>query len=162
VLAYVLGDFENGVALIERGLQLNLNLSWGWLFSGWVHVFLGEPEIGLEHITRAMRLSPQDPQIFDMQTGAAYALFSAGRYDEALSWAQKALRERPHYPHAMRVMVASLGMMGQHDQAAIAVARLRALLPELRISNLRDVTPRRRSEDIARLEEGLRRAGLPE
>jgi TolB-like protein len=161
VLAYVVHDFENGAALIERGVQLNLNLSWGWLFSGWVQIFLGEPEIGLEHVTRAMRLSPQDPQIFDMQTAAAYAHFNAGRYDEALSWAKKALRERPHYPHAMRVFVASLGIMG-HDQAATAIARLREIDPKLRLSNLKEVTPRRRSEDFNKLAAGLRKAGLPE
>ena len=33
-----------------------------------------------------------------MQTGTAFfAHFLSGRYDEALSWAQKALRERPDY-----------------------------------------------------------------
>jgi hypothetical protein len=43
------------------------------------------------------------------------------------------------------------------------VARLRQLNPSLHVSNLEDVLgPYRRAEDLARYEEGLRRAGLPE
>jgi len=42
------------------------------------------------------------------------------------------------------------------------MARLRQIDPELRVSNLKDMTPLRRPEDRARLEEGLRKAGLPE
>ena len=42
------------------------------------------------------------------------------------------------------------------------MARLRALDPALRLSNLKDLLPFRRPEDFARWAEGLRRAGLPE
>jgi len=43
------------------------------------------------------------------------------------------------------------------------MARLRQLDPVLRISNLSDVAaPLRRPEDLAKWEEGLRKAGLPE
>ena len=42
------------------------------------------------------------------------------------------------------------------------MARLRQLDPALRISNLKDLIPLRRPEDLARLAEGLRKAGLPE
>ena len=42
-------------------------------------------------------------------------------------------------------------------------ARLRELDPELRVSNLGNVQgPYRRPEDIARYEQGLRKAGLPD
>ena len=67
----------------------------GWLFSGWVRIWLGEPEMAIEHFARAMRLSPLDPLIFVAQSGIAVAHFFAGRYDEASSWAEKALREQP-------------------------------------------------------------------
>ena len=40
--------------------------------------------------------------------------------------------------------------------------RLRRLDPALRISNLPESFPIRRPEDLARLADGLRRAGLPE
>lgn len=54
-------------------------------------------------------------------------------------------------------------MAGRPEQANKAMARLRDLSPTLRLSNLKDVLgPYRRAEDVARYEEGLRQAGLPE
>jgi hypothetical protein len=52
---------------------------------------------------------------------------------------------------------------GRLEQARKMLARLRQLDPALRVSNLSDRPgPYRRPEDVARYEEGLRRAGLPE
>ena len=42
------------------------------------------------------------------------------------------------------------------------MARLRQIDPELRVSNLKDMTPLCRPEDRARYEDGMRKAGLPE
>ena len=44
-----------------------------------------------------MRLSPLDPFMFVAQNGIALVHFYAGRYEEASSWAEKALREVPDY-----------------------------------------------------------------
>jgi hypothetical protein len=54
------------------------------------------------------------------------------------------------------------GLAGNVPQAQAACARLRELEPLLRVSNLRDVIAPYRPADLARFEEGLRRAGLPE
>jgi hypothetical protein len=42
------------------------------------------------------------------------------------------------------------------------LAHLRDLNPTLRVSNIKDWAPFRRPEDRAKLEDGLRKAGLPE
>ena len=42
----------------------------------------------MERLARAMRLSPQDPRMFEMQTATACAHFLAGRDAEALAWAE--------------------------------------------------------------------------
>jgi TolB-like protein/class 3 adenylate cyclase/Flp pilus assembly protein TadD len=162
VLAYVAGEFENGAALIDRALALNPNLAWAWLFSGWVRTYLGDPENAIEHEARAMRLSPHDPQLFQMQAATAFAHFFAGRYSDAVSWAEMALVERPNHVSGIRALAASCAMTGRQEQAKKAMARLRELDPALRLSNLKDVTPLRRPEDFNRLAEGLRKAGLPE
>src|SRR5262249_13841390 len=57
-LAFVVGERDDGAALIERALALNPNWAWAWLFSGWAKVWYGEPDAAIEQITRAMRLSP--------------------------------------------------------------------------------------------------------
>jgi TolB-like protein/Flp pilus assembly protein TadD len=161
-LSYVVGDLDEGDALIDQALALNPNLAWAWLFSGWVKVWRGEPEDALERLTRAMRLSPQDFQLFNMQTATAGAHFIAGRHDEAFTWAMAALRGRPDYafPHLLVATSGALG--GRLAEAQKAMTRLRQLLPELSISSIRGWFPVRRPEHIEMWEEGLRKAGLSE
>jgi hypothetical protein len=56
----------------------------------------------------------------------------------------------------------SHALAGRLDQAHKAMARLREIDPTFRVSDIRQIAPHRRPEDIARYEEGLRKAGLPE
>src|SRR5262245_53868286 len=160
-LAYVVHDVDAGAAFIDRALRLNPNLADAWHFSGWVRVYLGEPELAIEHFAHAMRLNPLDPLTFIVQMGIAFAHFFAGRYDDASSWAEKALREKPEYHNALRVAAASNALAGRMDEAHSAMARSLRLHPTPHISNLKTEVPLRRPEDLARYVEGLRKAGLP-
>ena len=161
-LGYVVGDLEDGDAMIERSLALDPNSAWAWLFSGWTKVWLGDWQEALERIQRAMRLSPQDPQFFNMQTGAAWAYLLAGRYADAQSWAQAALRARPDYLNPLCIMAASSALAGNLEDARRNLAHMRVLDPGARISNISQRYPFRRLEVIGRFAEGLRLAGLPE
>ena len=81
-LAVFEGDLDDGAAFIDQALQLNPNLAAAWSYSGWIKVYLGEEDVAIEHIGRAMRLSPHDPHMCGMQTATACAHFIAGRYAE--------------------------------------------------------------------------------
>ncbi len=161
-LAFVVGDTDDGVALIDRALALNPDLAMAWLFSGWVNVWLGEPDLAIKHLAHAMRLSPHDPQIAMMQAATACAHFFADRIAEATSWAERSVRFQPNYFIASCVLAASSAIAGNLSEAEKAVARLRQIDPALRVSNLLDSFPIRRPEDFARWAEGLRKAGLPD
>jgi adenylate cyclase len=161
-LGHVVGDLQGGAILINRALVLNPNLATAWLLSGWIRGFLGEPEVAIEHLTRAMRLSPLDPLIFLAQGGIAWAHFVAARYDEASSWAEKAVSEQANYVSGMRMAAASHALAGRLEAAQKVMARIRQILPELRISNLKNVMSFQRPEDFARYAGGLQKAGLPE
>jgi tetratricopeptide (TPR) repeat protein len=164
-LAYVVGDLDDGAAMTDRALVVNPNLPVAWLCSGWVRTFRGEPEMAISHLARAMRLSPLDPITFQMQFATALAHFSAGRYDEAASWAERSLRERFYGP-TLILFAASSALAGRLEEAHTAIARELqgepALLGTFRISDLKDRLPFRRPDDLARCEDGLRKAGLPE
>jgi TolB-like protein len=82
-LAYVVRELDSGVAFIDRALMLNPNLAAAWIASGWVRTWLGKPDLAIEHLARAMRLSPLDPLTNRTRTATANAHFFAGRYDEA-------------------------------------------------------------------------------
>jgi TolB-like protein len=161
-LAWFVRDLDNGAAFIDRALALNPNLAAAWNLSGWVRAYRGELDLSIEHHARAMRLSPLDPILYNMQVGTAFAHFLGGRYDEASIWANKALREQPNYPAANRILAASNALAGHMNEAHEAMAHLRELDPALRVSSLTEVFPLRRPADLAKFAEGLRKAGLPE
>jgi len=62
----------------------------------------------------------------------------------------------------LRVLAASMALAGKLEEAREAAVRLMQLVPALRVSHVKELIPIRRPDDLARLEEGLRLAGLPE
>lgn len=161
-LGFVAGRLEEGDELIERALELDPNLASAWLFSGWVKIYLGEPEVAIRRVERANRLSPNEPNVYGMQSATALAHFFAGRPAEALSWAQKAMRAQSHQVLATCVAAASAALIGDEGEAEKTVRQLLQINPDLRASVLKAYWPIRRPSDLATWEEGLRRAGLPE
>jgi adenylate cyclase len=156
------GDMADGDAFLERALALNPNLAWAWHIGGFAKACCGQPDAAVAQAAHAMRLSPQDPQYFAMQAVVALGHFLAGRNDAAQASAQAAARELPNFPVATAVAAASAALAGRDADAASAIARLRQIDPELRLSNLALWLPFQRPEHMALWTEGLRRAGLPE
>ena len=154
-------DLDTSAALIDRALKLDPNLAEAWHLSGWVQLLLGEPEAAIAHMARAMRLNPRDPLIFGMQNGTAAAHFLAGRYDEASSWAETALRMHAGYAPALRMAAASHALAGRLAEATKYMAQMRQIDRELRAAHVADLAPFRHPEAVARYTEGLRGAGLP-
>lgn len=143
--------------------MLNSNLADAWYYGGWIKNWLGEPEPSIVRFERAMRLSPLDPSLLAMRCGIAHANFFLGHYDEAASWAAISLQDNPDFLPSLRIEAASHAMAGREEPARKAVNRLLQLQPELRVSILHKVLgPYRHVENIARYQEGLRRAGLQE
>ena len=163
-LALVAGEIDEGAALLDRAIALNPNFALAWHQGGWSKICLGEPEQAIERFSRAMRLSPLDPVLLPwMQSGTAHAYLFAGQYDQAASWAEKALRGGARNRLALRHAAASFALAGRLEEARKVAARLSEAFPEARISRV--PTPfyyLRRPEDRARYDEGLRLAGLPE
>jgi TolB-like protein len=161
-IADLVEDMEYGNKLIDQGLTLNPNLACGWLFSGWVKASLHEPELAIEHVNRAMRLSPNDPQIFSMHACLGLAHFVADRYNQSLSYAEIAVREDPGTLLPPCIAAASAALAARFGEAQKAMIDLRQIAPALRLSDLRTLQPFRRADDYAKWQEGLRLAGLPE
>jgi TolB-like protein/class 3 adenylate cyclase len=161
-LFYVCRDEEAGKALIDRALTLNQNLARGWNMRAAVSLFLGRHEEVIEYAMRALRLSPIDPGVYRSESNVAAAFLLSGRYDEAISWSAKALTRQPNYMLALRTLAAANALKGNLDEAQRTMTRLREVYPALRLSNYTDYLPYRQHEDIERMLEGLRLAGLPE
>jgi TolB-like protein/Tfp pilus assembly protein PilF len=161
-LAFVAHEFDDAAAFMDRGLAVNPNLAAAWMLSAWLRVWRGEPDLALEHVAHAMRLSPLDPSMSGMQAAAAYAHFLVSRYDAASSWAEKAIGEHPNFLLAICIFAASSALAGRLEQAQRAMARVHEIDPGLCASNLKDLAPFRRAKDLAMFAKGLRKAGLSE
>jgi TolB-like protein/tetratricopeptide (TPR) repeat protein len=161
-LAFVAHEFDDAVAFMDRGLVVNPNFALAWMLSAWLRVWRSEPDLALEHVAHAVRLSPLDPSTYGVYGAMAYAHFLASRYDLASSCAEKVIRDNPTFLLANCISAASNGLAERLEQAQRAIARTLECDPGLRVSNLGDLAPFRRAEDRANFAKGLRKAGLPE
>jgi Flp pilus assembly protein TadD len=99
--------------------------------------------------------------MWSMQGATALAHFCAGRYPEALSWAEAATRQQSRNGTLIALVAAISAQMGNISKAREAVRRLQSLDPR-GLSSLINEFLLRRAEDAAKWAEGLRKAGLPE
>jgi TolB-like protein len=112
------------------------------------------PKLEQAEIERAKRKPTGSLDAYDhyLRGTAVFHRMTREANDEALHLFNKAIR----------VLAASSALAGRLREAQNAMARLRAIDPALRVSDLMDLNPRRRPEDAARYAEGLRKAGLPD
>ncbi|MFG3591028.1 adenylate/guanylate cyclase domain-containing protein [Bradyrhizobium sp. RDI18] len=162
-LAFVVGDVKEGAALVSRAISLNPNLAIARNWRGWIHVFLGEVDAAIAQFQVALRLSPlNDPRINLAQTGLAYAHFFAGRNEDASTWAETAVQQQQDYLNALYILAACHAMAERIEEAREVCARAMQLKPSQSISRIKAKTPFRREQDIERLAQALRIAGMPE
>ena len=160
-LAQVVGELNEGAALIERALALNPNLAGSWNMGGWVRLWLNQPDSAIDHFARAMRLSPLDFGFHAAETGTAFAHIRAGRYEEASLWAERALRGLPKSADAAQAVALSSALVGDLEKAKEAIRRLLEIAPNRRISTAlisRNLSPKAK----ARFVDILREAGMPD
>jgi adenylate cyclase len=62
-------EYRTAGLLLQKALTLDPNSAWGWARSGWLHVYLQQPDVAIQHFNRAMRLSPLDPMNFNVLFG---------------------------------------------------------------------------------------------
>ena len=109
-----------------RSLALNPNFARGWHISGTLRMWAGQPDIAIEHLGAALRLSPRSrvgPSLLNI--GQAY--FFRGRFDEAVPKLLLAIQDDPGYPQQYRLLAACYAHMGRLDDAREIVERLRAI-----------------------------------
>jgi adenylate cyclase len=150
------------IDLFDQALALNENSAFAWGLSALTLAYLGRADEALGRLQNVWRLNPFDPLSFYFWIIAGIAEFVAARYDESTAWLRKCKRANPRFIACLRMKAASLALSG-HQADAQAVAReLLTIEPSFRVSTFIAWYPLQRSEDLARLESGLRLAGLPD
>jgi adenylate cyclase len=150
-------EYADAITWMRRAVALNPGEaeSYAWLAN--VLSFVGRSAEALEQLAHAMRLDPLHPPLWDFYTGRA--LVHLGRYEEALTPLDTALRRAPFFGHIQLYKAAALAHLGRADEArtALSVSALYAS-----IGDLRRLDSYMESTEFDRFIDGLRKAGLPE
>jgi adenylate cyclase len=161
-LAYVVGEVEEAAVFLARAVQLDPNLVLARTWMGWTKVYLGDTDGAIEQLEVALRVNPLDPRRYTTSTAMAYAHFFAGRNDEASALATNVVRQQPNYLAAQLVMMACHAVAGRIDEARQACAAVLRIDPTQRISVPSARAPFRRPQDVDKLSQAFRIAGMPE
>jgi TolB-like protein len=162
ILDFLGRDPEAGITFIDRACALNRNSASAWLAAGWVRIHLRDPEKAIAHFAEAMRLSPLDRRTFSMQTGTAFAHFFAGRNDDALLWAERALCEKSSWLPTLHIVIVSNALAGRLERAQKMLAHLLELDPGFSLQSFNEFVGFSGPENLARFAAGFRKAGLSE
>ncbi|MGH8822676.1 MAG: winged helix-turn-helix domain-containing tetratricopeptide repeat protein [Rhodoferax sp.] len=132
---------EEALRALDLALVLNPNSMTALNSSGWVHAYVGDTETAFAHLNRAMHLNPLDPEIGYALAGLAFVHLVAGRYEEALRSARRALLEFPIFVPSKLALMHALARTGQWDEARATLEQLRVQKPGLTITAYRETTP---------------------
>jgi adenylate cyclase len=162
-VSFFAGDHKTGSDAVDRALMLNPNAAYAWLARALVSYRQNHPDGAIEALQRAMRLSPLDPLGWLFTSGLAAYHVIAGRYEEAIEWADRCLREMPRYESALRNKVVACAQIGRIAEARAGLERLLDLQPGMTVARINAMYGAVLSPQILAVQvEGLRKAGLPE
>ncbi len=149
------GNHAREVPAFERALELNPSFTFAYEgLAGALSV--SHPDESVRIATKAIRLSPRDPQMHFLVHRLAVAHLMAGRYAEAAARDEESLRIRADQPHIYRVLAASYGYLGRSAEALATLAAMRRLAPHFTLEGFRRANS---PELVERCLEGWRRAG---
>jgi len=146
-------DSEKAIALAPSNAE-NLATASGTMTKS------GKPEQGLKLIKRAMRVCPLYRPGFLRALAQAYRF--SGNPEAAVDTFRESLKRESSYlaPHVNLTSV--LGELGRIDEAKQAAREILRLTPDFSIGEYMQGLSYRNQEDLLRVEEGLRKAGLPD
>jgi adenylate cyclase len=165
------GRAEEAVAEYERALALDPSSVIAAANLGFDYQFLGEFDKSLEYLDGAIRASPYDPGVGYWYGGKGQADFALKNYDQAIELARRAIAIKPDYNQFSHLLlVASLALAGHDAEARESLKRYLALPstgPLKTISAWKahwttQSGEARFVEMNERVNEGLRKAGLPD
>jgi len=138
---------------------------------GGIYRILGRFEESLKFFDKAIRQSPNDPDLAISYANKAGSQFALKQYDQAVESARHAIVISPNLGYAYWWLIPALVVTGQDSQAHealrsyLALPGVPATMPALKQETAKYANERddpRFVEYWGRLVEGMRKAGLPE
>ena len=155
---------EEEEALVFRALAMDPSSAWAWERRGYIrqgHAFrlrsAEEADAAIVDFHRSMRFrGPVLPRA-NCLFGIASAHYAAGRYQQAMDWARRALAENPDADWMHKVLSCSANKLGDRATVARSVDCMRRARPHLTVSEIVGFWP---WADTGWLD-AIARAGMP-
>jgi tetratricopeptide (TPR) repeat protein len=128
---------------------------------GYAKILLGDHHTAIKYAQRAQRLSPIDPRVAFADQVLGFAHFFLGNYEEGLKHQASFARRVPHHVGGLRGQMACNVYLGNIESAKSLWRELAVLSPYERVSDVPKRFPGR-PQDVAKLQEAYRLAGMPE
>jgi adenylate cyclase len=163
------GRFDDAIDMAKMVIMENPGEPWTYKELGLSTLYLGKPEQALEWFAKADRIGPRDPGRWTWLDGRGHALVLLGRDEEAIRALVNALDANPknNSPHAF--LAAAYALLGRSEEARAALAAYLERRPGSRVSTFRTQSPvplaltsTAYRQLFARVQEGLRKSGMPE
>lgn len=154
-----LSRHDEGVAALERAVELNPNCSLAYGSLGTMLSLVGRNEEAIRNQMFAIRMNPRDPSIFFRFSGLALANYNSGDYQSAVEWGERATRRMPRWFFGHFVLAASYVALGETDKARRAVENCHELLPDITASAA-DRFPLKDEAQMNQLRAHLKQAGF--
>jgi TolB-like protein/class 3 adenylate cyclase len=154
------GRPEEARRCLHRALKLNPNSEFARGYLGVSYAFGGDYEAALQHLEEAIRLSPRGLLVVIWHLSKGWAALLAGRYEEAVAFAELAREANRVFPDIYAVLASAYGHLGINAASRSALDQLLYRLPGVTLSDERLVRPFARVADRERFLEGLRKAWL--
>jgi tetratricopeptide (TPR) repeat protein len=123
VLGYFGEDIDASIELIDRALALNPSFARGWVISGWLRLWAGQPDLAIGHLETSLRLSPHARRAGTfMAIGVAH--FFARRFEDARAMLLRSLQEHSGWAPTYRFLAACYAHLGRLDEAQETIRRL--------------------------------------
>lgn len=125
-------DFEGAAASYREALRHDPHCAPAWARLSECQSEAGEHQQSLESVSRAIDLSPLDPQRFVYECYAARTSYLMKQYAQAADLARASVRRHALHAPSHRLLVASLWTGGDHAAAREAATNYLRLLPAAR------------------------------
>jgi adenylate cyclase len=149
-------QYEKSEHHLGRALSLTPNDPRLIVQRGINSTYIGDAHAALPWIEEVMRIDPFSSSRYE--TDWVRALYACGRPIEAKAILERTARS--HYESYLWLAACRVEI-GQEEQARHALREALAMRPDLTVSSVLERQPWKRSEDAARVEAALLRAGLP-
>jgi adenylate cyclase len=119
---------DQALALGEKAVALNPNSAQAHLRLGKIFVFAGRWEESIPEYKTALRLNPIPPVLYFWSLGLSYG--ATGRYEEAITWCEKAVRLDSDSFFAHLMMTAVYSWSGRDEDARAEAAEVLRINPK--------------------------------